>query len=426
MTSVSADDALDRKPCIADIGFEFYTLLHLNMSFEKVDRDEGLMGCMVDAGLRHTGDIFTNVRSYMGEEDSLDGQLGEPYAMAIMFANESASPATPNEFFAWAWGGMKAEGLMIFLSQDEGTLGRCSCVQMCHAKLAITLVHSRAADILEKFLEIESDDFVMYRFDSVHMRQNADCMRARDEGDGAAEQAAVDAMEAALVTCATQLTEKLIEAVSSTSMLAQCGEANLPNLRDVLRDARGPIEKVSIDLSDVSTPPASLCRFTACTVMGGYAAIVYLEEALVDDQALAIPSFLDATVAIVVSPQQAGCLPEVQVTCQQSKNRTIVHARGVPVAQVAYVLDDVISAAGKFLRNSNTINVDFIKFILEEACIPEICAHIVENTVSKRHLMHALRRCVRANLESIKTRLWAPGAPLMRRWFDGEMQREAE
>lgn len=363
--------------------------------------------------------------------------VGDPFKMTVFFANGSATASDMEAFFsimcAMQEDPRPAE-LALFISSDESTFGRCSSVSSRGGVIAMTVVDTRVDEEAYYQIKYVVDEMSRVARYSGHLRKNmqGDC-RTRCAiqcalDDGAA--LVVDRLRYILMDTVASWTWSYDDDDDDRQSVCAQSRGKLPDIASLLTHVRGPIHRKDIGLDidiDNSDHLASIA-----TVFGGDVAVVCMDNPdYAHDLMSIMPELQMARIRFGVYQNynhRRGLVASASLGEHPSSNPyLVVDIYGVPAAHVAYVMDEAVSLALECLQSimqtgrMTSRHHERITDLLTRPCSREIRNRALAARVSNAHLSHEISRFVDANLETIKQKLWAPGAPLCQRFMESEM-----
>jgi len=402
--------------------------------------------------------------------DNMDAwrSLQDDFAVIVMFCEDGEIGAhSADTFFASASRRLAGSpGALLFVGADERVVGRCTTTQLCGTGcVATTFVHSRADEGAYMSIAGLCDEFS--RLDSL-----AACLGAIKETASCYETSYLDF---ALRECADRVAMRCrrelhmwhvgARAEEESEMAEPDADADVdtdtdtearpgarlavvrsgaePDLRAMFADfARGP----TVTRADVKSYGEGV---DCVTVMGGSVAVLAVAHDAAPGLVTAAPRTFDLLradpeVRVIFAVDQSverSCVldsphvtmstlprPMVDVPAQGCSSILLVHVSGCPVAHVAHVLLEAAYLAFAARGPSPTsIGVyefwmgDEMRDLLAHACDATVHSRVLENVTRANMLRHRLRARVDRDLGGIKARLWAPDAPLLRRFVANEL-----
>ena len=375
------------------------------------------------------GETFSECITRDGQFDDVvsNGRIFDNEFTTVLFQQGSATASTADSLFSAKCEFERDCGsttLSFFVSCDETVLGRCASVCTRGGVIAATLIDSRLATP-RIYMTIGGFAKKMQRFWQYAIQLHQ--IRKASETDGPTAHAIDCAIEDGAARIAIEVKESLIDASESAFNQddSDCEEeyiptpAKLPDVAALFANARGPVKLVDANTSAV---------YPMVTLFGGGIAIVY------DGGDAAGPGLSELTYSV---PEIHAALIRFQVHTHDVRKSSdlpyifvfmvgthmVVCVHGVSLAHVAFVIDEAVTLALKHRRRrldfpSERSNHDALEALLTGPCNRADHTRAIAARVSNAHLKYAMARCVNANLESIKKKLWAPDAPLCRKYME--------
>ena len=357
------------------------------------------------------GRIYHNIFKPTG----LDGQA---FPVMILFADGPGESSWPDAFFAMASRQSTLPTLMVYVSPDESVLGRCGASQKCDENVAVTIVDADLFDmstVITEYMAVSMMRYVSTFTELMRVRQplllaeNDDAVASM--GRLALSDAISDGSHLVVLRCKEEL----------RYTRTPCKRADIQraaNATALLAHARGPVK--TIDLETVGC--------TACTIMGGDVALVC---GSCGSGVHTVPSTEPAlgacrVIFITGDPLHLIFSPgSVHLDETFGTNRLVISATEGPPAHLAHVIERASTVALQ-LRAHMLVTAEWNPGLHQElmTLVSAACDHYEHEwalgaRVAATHVVRAMDRLVDANLASIKAKLWAPDAPLCRKFMFG-------
>ena len=337
------------------------------------------------------------------------------YAFALNLADQVTSASAPDAFFAWASKEIPAQpAILMFLSRDESTIGRCSSVQTVGGTVTVTLVDDRLVGFPDDILSMHSSGDL-----GSFSRTVRRLMSMQDLAKTCVDNS--NALEAAIQNTADVLASRVRKVLDEDSL---SNSPWLPRTSPYL-DTRGAFPDIAKLFTHVRGPvwhaiePDSIGGLAArVSIMGGDVIINLSSDENWPDacqrgMATTKPSMVFRVQIPTVNDVSLG----TSIYQGQFGRPVSVNVEGTPLSHIVHVIDEAVDAIHSWEletveANKSNLERKVIR-ILTSACDASAHDRALSARVRARRLSHALARTLDANLETIKAHLWRPGGRLV-------------
>jgi hypothetical protein len=189
----------------------------------------------------------------------------------------------------------------------------------------------------------------------------------------------------------------------------------LPDIAALLAEAQGPVARVT---------GHGYATTRAATIHGGRVAVVYTRDIAIVKEIYAhgtsarMPQVQAADIVVMLCAEKVSAPVLINRNRVQGRWRGSMICFGAPAAHVVHVIDEALAM---FYERHWWQCVKGLQSLWFYPCDRKGEARLLAARVGRTRLTHAMARCVDANLETIKAKLWAPEGRLARRMMANEM-----